>query len=323
MSRGRTVLTLLSALLGAILLPSACMKKPIADPGPLEWDPVPLPIPAGYDNVTVKTIRGTGAKDIWVLTSAHRSGDGGMRYGLAFHYDGVAWTPSDLPGRPTRSLIAIAPDDVWAVGAYGTVAHWDGHSWTTSKIDGIDYDLLEVVGWHDDLWIAVADSNLVHFDGSRWYSITPPALGGASVSSLFALTTGELLVPRNLEGQTPSLGRLAKGAWRVEPVGPGGIVHLAGSGPRDLWAVGAFNHSYHFDGFAWTRFPTSDSRVLGVFATSSTEAYLVGESGLVLAWNGSSWTRSSAGTSTRMWAVYAPPGAKPLIGGEAGLFRHR
>jgi hypothetical protein len=179
-----------------------------------------------------------------------------------------------------------------------------------------------VVAWHDDVWVAAAGPDLLHFDGQRWTSVAPAELAGTSVHEIFGLRGGEVIVPRNLAGETPSIARFVKGAWKLEPVGPGGVVHLAGSGPRDLWAIGAREHAYHFDGFAWSRFPTSGTRILGAYATSPTEAYLVGESGLILAWNGTAWTPSASGTSGRLWSVYAPPGAPALAGGEAGLLRH-
>src|SRR5262249_3963353 len=63
---------------------------------------------------------------------------------LALHWNGSSWQPksSPSPGSPNNELlgvVAVAPDDVWAVGyanmggdgsVYQTLAlHWDGLTW--------------------------------------------------------------------------------------------------------------------------------------------------------------------------------------------------
>lgn len=317
------ILVNLALLVVVVFLPACSKNKAILDLGPSEWEIVPLPIPSGYANVTVKVIRGLSHDDVWVLASAGRTDDPGAPYGLSFHFDGSSWVAAEVPARATMSLYPVSPTEVWAVGAYGTVARWDGKRWSASKIERVDYDLLDVVAWHDDVWVATAGPNVLHFDGQRWSSVAPPELAGIETHEIFGTRDGEVMVPCNPAGRVPSIARYAKGTWTVERVGPGGVVHIAGSGPRDLWAVGATNHSYHFDGSAWTRFATASKRILGAYATSPTEAYLVGTSGSILVWDGAAWTPSSSGTSGDLWTVFAPPGGKPLAGGAPGLLRHR
>lgn len=294
-------------------------KKPHVESGPVEWERVALPVPAGYDDVVIKTIRGSAPDDIWILAVARHDG---ARAALSFHFDGTAWAQADVPAR-ALAIVPLGKAEAWAVGVYGTVARWDGAHWTTAKIDGIDYDLDVAAGWHDDLWVGAAPRGLLHFDGARWLPVTGAELGDYGATAILALPDHELVVARHSKTEPPAVARLAGGAWRVEPVGPGGIVHLAASGPRDIWALGSFDHGYHFDGFAWSKFATSDTRVIAAAVASPSEAYAVGEGGLVLAWDGRAWRRSSAGTTARLWAVYAAPAMKALAGGEDGLFRHR
>jgi hypothetical protein len=51
---------------------------------------------------------------------------------LIEHWDGIIWTPVRAPGTgyTLDGVVAIAPDDVWAVGSAASSAHWDGKWWT-------------------------------------------------------------------------------------------------------------------------------------------------------------------------------------------------
>jgi len=306
------------------LVLGGCMKKtqPV-ETGPAEWEPIALPTPATYRDVVVRQIRGSGPNDIWVLANAHRTDNPGAPYGLSFHFDGKQWNLAEVPARATNTIVPISPTEAWALGVYGTVARWDGKTWTAEKIVGIDWDLIDAAGWHDDIWVAGAGQGLVHFDGQRWTDVRPPELGTMGIHKVFALPNHELLVPRHDKKDDPAIVHYAKGQWRIDPVGPGGIVLLAATGPRDIWAIGAKNHSYHFDGFRWSKFPTSDGYYIGAWATSPTEAYIVGEHGEVLIWDGLAWKRSPSGTRARLWTVFAPPGGKPIIGGDGVLLQKK
>ncbi|MCE9577586.1 MAG: hypothetical protein K8W52_30835 [Deltaproteobacteria bacterium] len=309
------------ALLGLV----GCMKKKTAiATGPVEWEPVALPVPAGYAKVVVKSVRGTGPDDVWVLAAAQRTDDRGAPYGLSFHFDGTTWRAAEVPARATKAIWPVSPTEAWAVGAYGTVARWDGQRWTATKIEGVDFDLLDVVAWHDDVWVAAAGPELLHFDGARWRKEAPPELAGTSVHEVFGEADGTVLVPRNLAGKVPAvLRRSPDGAWRLDEVGPGGVVHLAGSSPADRWAIGAMELAYHSDGRAWRATPLAGTRTLGAWATSPTEAYLVGVGGSIQRWDGAAWQPSASGTDADLWTVFAPPGMKPLVGGAAGLLRRK
>ena len=298
-------------------------KTPPVETGPAEWEPISLPTPATYKDVTVRVIRGTSATDVWVLANAFRTDDPGKLYGLSFHFDGKEWSLAEVPARATNTLVAISPTEVWALGVYGTVARWDGKTWTAEKIVGVDWDLIDAAGWHDDIWAVGGGPGIVHYDGRQWTAMKPPELGTLGVQTLFALPNHELLVPRHDKKEDPALARFANGAWRLDRVGPGGIVLLAASAPRDIWAIGAKKHAYHWDGFRWSKFETADGYYHGAYATSPEEAYIVGQNGEVLIWDGRAWKRSPSGTRARLWTVFAPPGAKPLIGGEGVLLQKK
>jgi hypothetical protein len=77
---------------------------------------------------------------------------------------------SAMAGTVLHDIVALAADDVWAVGAVGAEAlflHWDGTAWTSHAAPGGDVpqSVDGVAG--NDVWAASATGNY-HWDGTRW-----------------------------------------------------------------------------------------------------------------------------------------------------------
>jgi len=88
---------------------------------------------------------GTGSDDVWAVGQV----------GIALHWDGVQWTPTDTG--VTGSLFtvhAVAPDDVWAVGGPPrALIHWDGTSWTAEDPFGYGGQLNGVAATVDEVLV--------------------------------------------------------------------------------------------------------------------------------------------------------------------------
>ncbi|HVF98963.1 MAG TPA: S-layer homology domain-containing protein [Chloroflexia bacterium] len=217
---------------------------------------------------------------------------------LVEHWDGSAWTivPSPNVGTDNNALasvVAVAADDVWAVGNYlnefgisqTLVEHWDGSAWSVvesanvgplldnylTSIDAVAPDDVWAVGYYFND-VAVAQTLIQHWDGSTWSIVGSPN-EGESNNFLYAVSV---------------------------------------VGPDDVWAVGAYAvvspNQYifkalalHWNGVAWTVIDTpsvgSFNNVLyGVDAAASDDVWAVGyfsgSSGtrpLVEHWDGSTW----------------------------------
>ena len=170
--------------------------------------------------------------DIWAVGQAVGFGDGGATsVPLAAHWNGSSWSDVDVPRVANRhhqlgDVVAIAHDDVWAVGDYRNVAdlfrgvtyHWNGEVWShvDSPIEHMGTSGLDDVAAYgpNDVWaIGGAEGAVVlmHWDGSQWsLAPAPPNSGGS----------------------------------------------LAAVGPNDLWVSG-WNGFWHWDGTTWTEVPTS------------------------------------------------------------------
>jgi hypothetical protein len=162
----------------------------------------------------------------------------------ASRWNGNSWVQTPVPVQAAGSVrtfasrldsrvAAVAPDNVWAVGDIETdapgsgtqplIEHWDGTAWHQTPADVLPagsqfYGLYALSA--NDIWAGgvIADApGLAHWDGRTWTAVTPAALNG------------------------------------LPPVSY--ITSVSGSGPGDVWAVGADGLSVHYDGRTWKKVP--------------------------------------------------------------------
>jgi hypothetical protein len=194
-----------------------------------------------------------------------------------------------------RSVAAISPTDVWAVGTSSRVvppadtpatsspqlvsaplaAHWDGSAWTVVRVpdpnlrrtsfgivgSGSFRDVAAVAS--DDVWAVGGGQGgiIEHWDGAAWSVVPTPSVG---------------LVDDTLDA-------------------------VAATGPDDAWAVGTGGRVpvvERWDGSRWTRSELPDlgsawSVGEDVAASSPADAWVVGygaNGAVALHWNGTAWT---------------------------------
>src|SRR2546427_7409028 len=71
-----------------------------------------------------------------------------------------------------------------------------------------------------------------------------------------------------------------------------------GSASTDVWAVGDAGTILHWDGSAWSGFPSGTGNILySVWGSASTDVWAVGDAGTILHWDGSAWSTVSTGTT--------------------------
>jgi hypothetical protein len=122
--------------------------------------------------------------DAWVVGDG---ANGGGSTPLIAHWDGNTWTRRAGTGDHgyLRGVVAVAPDDAWAVGAPGLIRHWDGHAWSappaaTSVAFGNElFAVAAATGTHDDIWAVGGGFNgnpllplaTLHWDGAHWEAL--------------------------------------------------------------------------------------------------------------------------------------------------------
>jgi hypothetical protein len=247
---------------------------------------------------------------------------------------GGGWNvvPSPNKGSPNNyfsGVAAIAPNDVWAVGAYGVlgisakqlIQHWDGTRWrrVTSPLAATDSELLAVSAVAaNNVW-AVGGYNsggqalIQRWNGSTWTVVPHPNpgtfnrfFGVAAISTNNVWAVGQF----SNGGLSQTLVEHWDGtSWRVVPSPNIPNQHnqlnavTAVPGSNEVWAVGDAGPSaliMRWNGTQWSIVPSPNAGTVphlnGVVAISSNDVWAVGWTGgpsgpitLTLHWNGSAW----------------------------------
>jgi hypothetical protein len=138
--------------------------KPIAV-GVCSAEPCPTPI-APDTGSAFYGVAAAGTDDVWAV------GRNRDYHSLIEHWDGVGWSVVDAPNVSTlTSAVAIAPNDVWAVGSGGTL-HWDGTAWSVvpSPTVALSVDASSA----NDVW-AVGNQDILHYPSTRAFTDVLPA----------------------------------------------------------------------------------------------------------------------------------------------------
>ena len=200
--------------------------------------------------------------------------------------------PSGLD-QDLRSLWGTAPDAAWAVGDRGTIYRYDGEAWGHQPIL-TKKDLLGIYGTApDDVYAVGAGGTALRFDGLKW---SPEKTGTTKDLRAVWGTPGSVLAA----GWFTLLHRGSSGWAPVEGAPQRNLHALWGSGPVDIWAVGAFGTALHFDGAAWQEVPVPTNVTLrGLWGTGTGLVFAVGDAGTVLVFDGTAWSKMADVPTTR------------------------
>ena len=206
--------------------------------------------------------------DVWAVGS--RGGYEPSSMPLAAHWNGRRlqvmrpFTPSSPHGE-LSAVVAVARDDVWAVGIDGwgfgrpVVVHWNGRSWKVvpTPRQGWEGELSDIAAFSaDDVW-AIGELNasperplLMRWNGQRWRvvdmrNVAPKAsglsaIGGTSSGDVWAV--GEQgLDAVDLSGVSPLILHWDGRAWNDVAVPYGGEairgIAVDAVSPHDVWTV--------------------------------------------------------------------------------------
>jgi hypothetical protein len=221
--------------------------------------------PAGMRRGALYGVDTFGESDVWAVGTDNASGEGAGR-SLVLHWDGTTWSRvrSPSPDRDTTALwgvVAVSPEDAWAVGASAKGAlidHWDGHRWHEEQLYLPNRSLwsIDAVA-KDDIWAVGMEGDtddpgpvIEHWDGAHWEkTVTPPAPNAypyalASVSAIAAndvWAVGAAITDPSSEAATPIVLRWDGTSWRVVPWpmrGDGFLGSVSAVSDTDVWVAG-------------------------------------------------------------------------------------
>ena len=231
--------------------------------------------------------------DVWAVGAVPSSfaGSRKRRRPLVEHWDGRRWTvvPSARVSGELDAVAAIAADDAWAVGwsedVPALIEHWDGRSWNRvavpwpARLRGV------AATSATDVWAVGSNDSgalVLHWDGTRWSRVARRQK--ASLEAVVALSATDVWAVGGQDGDGLLALHWNGVRWRafVKP-GPGDAKSLdavAAFSSRDVWAVGSY-HEEEAPGYV--------------------------NHGVVLHWNGSTWTHKRAPQGRALLAVAAGP----------------
>lgn len=237
---------------------------------------------------------------------------------LVEHWDGHQWrivaTPRPPEGGQLADIVAIAPDDAWAVGQQLTggaentsnaplVEHWDGHRWTIQPDWVVNGGLSALAALAaDNIW-AVGNGEqaglIQHWDGRSWQTVANPSQPGAQFSDITALAPNDIWAV-GMDGTNNGMFEHWDGRqWHCVPSpAPSGIGPLSGHltlntisavSATDVWAAGVENPVIpfpngavplfeHWDGHAWSVVPSPSltGKISSIVALGPDDVWAVG-----------------------------------------------
>lgn len=234
--------------------------------------------------------------------------------GALLRYNGTYFSPVNIgTNNPLGAVLAVGASDVWVVGSGGGSWHYTGSNFTpvdTKTTMGLN----GLAGLTGSQVYAVGDGGVIRlYDGTAWQIVT--------------------------SGSTSNLRRvLVVSASEIWAVGDGGIVQRSSGGAfspvvitgpvtanlYDVWAnngavwVLADNAVYRYSGGSWSTLPPPGVTGLrGLSGTGPGDLWAVGQGGVIVRYNGSTWSREKSGAATDFSSINIT-GTRVWISGSNG-----
>ena len=280
--------------------------QPAPPPVAYHWDGSAWSLvspPALHAVTSLVAVSASSATDAWAV-----GWTGGYTHiALSEHWNGSAWSVVPGPGSSAkffalRGVADLSPSSAYAVGTDPGVAyHWDGTAWRTVSLPDTGFVASSITAVSaTDIWLtgstsAGATAEAMNFNGTGWtvVRVQQPSANTAVLNGVTAVAANDI--------------------WAVGEVrSPSGL------------AVGTLTE--HWNGSAWSIVPSPTPAgtfpvLTAVAARGSGDVYAVGfaqpsgsggTQGLILRWNGTTWSQDTdptGNTFSVLYAAAAVPGA--------------
>jgi hypothetical protein len=260
------------------------------------WLPVPLPLDKSYALTAISML--PDASDGWAV---------GLN-GAMLRYTRGQWTDQGSLTENLNAVQELAANDVWAAGDDGVIAHYNGAGWSVTHTSArANFNAISMVssslGWAAGYWsegtAGIGDNStygLWRFDGTAWKPDRSGALGNEALRftdvEMFSATDGVLAAMETASPGEGHLWRFQNNQWKaVQDTGflysIGSItLHLSMRSATDGFAIEG-TYILQCKNGVWSEAgspgPGGGAVILhGVHTISATEAWAVGESGVVI-----------------------------------------
>ncbi|MEO8841255.1 MAG: hypothetical protein ABI591_03710 [Kofleriaceae bacterium] len=229
-----------------------------------------------------------------------------------YHWNGGSWasvaspyTGADPQYNAFVGLYGTASNNVWLSNG-SQVFHWNGSAWAAGGYLSSNGYVVPMWGrGADDIWSPGGAYAVDHYDGTTWHSLDVNfATNGYIHNGLAGFSASATDV-----WLTTTYGGLAHGdgttfGWVDEGARIQNRNTIVATSASNAWVLGE-GPARHWDGSAWNDVTMPATGYLhGAFALSPTNIYAAGDSGSLIHYDGTSWTKIT-GIPTQTWTLYA------------------
>lgn len=212
-------------------------------------------------------------------------------------------------------------------GCSSTESEPEGRGWRT-VFEDLPGAIISISGTsQSDVWAVGGDPGdgsgafVLHFDGERWQRMNTGTTG--DLWWVHAFAGG----PVFLGGAGGTILRYDGGAFqKLTTPSAATVFGIWGTAPNDLWAVGGLPNApgsafvWRFDGTTWADAPGLPSVPIAsyfkVWGRAADDVRIVAMDGVILHWNGTTFSQPTSPTTRRLLTLHAEPGGRwAAVGG--------
>ena len=296
-----------------------------------QWGIVSSPNVLHAEFTELDAVAAVSPNNIWAVGYSYISGSGPLSNTLIEHWNGLHWHIVASPnpgagGNNLRGVVAISPNNIWAVGEFQDssdtfqtlIEHWNGSSWSVVSspnigTGGSELSSVTAVA-SNDIWAVGFGATVTlteHWNGTQWSIISSPNAGTSSsaLNGVTAIASNNVWAVGDYITSSDTYQTLIEQwngtSWSVVASPDSGtsfnqLLAVSAASANTIWAVGTYN------------------------TTKRTQA-------LIEQWNGTSWNVvaspplahngmnglnavSTIPGSSQAWVVgnHVPPGANAL-----------
>jgi len=248
--------------------------------------------------------------------------------------DAICGFPSPLLLDPTGSVYDLygvwaGPSGAWASGDFGVVLHRDPTGWARQEVNAGTWNLGPCWG-SGDSWLLVewAGTSLI-WDGSIWDSAAIASY--SSVTGFWGLSPSDTWATGFLyeagTGFTTGGATFHYTGDTWAPIDPAGVTtplrSINGTANDDIWTVGDEGVILHYNGSSWQAetSPTQDN-LYAVWSVARDDVWIAGADGVLLHDTGSGWQAQPQLTRARLYGLWAKSASDVWAVGSIGTVLH-
>ena len=218
----------------------------------------------------------------------------------AIHWDGHNWdleriyaitSLGDTSRGPITAIFAFSTDDIWTFSYAGSYSYFDGNSWISEFVDERVGSINKIWGnSSSDIYFIGTNGNITHYNGEIWHNVESGTQ--LRLTDIWGLSENDIyVVGADMSSPDNVVLHYDGTSWYHLATDQNRKVGVWGISPDNLYFAG--DGVYHYDGknYHLIDWPAGIPHIFSqcVRGSQPNNVFVVGDFGLVLHFNGSSW----------------------------------